>query len=47
MQLGGCLAPSSLGSPLETLKDFKIKKLSDFNSLTKTTKLIPTFTNAK
>jgi hypothetical protein len=37
MQLGGSLTPSSLASPLEILKDIKIKKLSDFNFLTKNT----------
>jgi len=47
IQLRGRLTPFGLGSPLKTFKDIKIKKLDNFNFLTKATKLILTFANAK
>jgi hypothetical protein len=41
------LPPCGLSCPWETFKNIKTKKLINFNSLTKVTKLIPTFINAK
>jgi hypothetical protein len=47
IQEGACLAPCGFGSLWETLQNIKTKKLINFNSLTKTTKLTPTSVNAK
>ncbi len=47
IQVRGCFAPCGLGSCWETFKDIKTRKLDNFNSLAKTTKLTPTFANVK
>jgi hypothetical protein len=47
IHLGGCFAPYGLGSLWETLKDIKIRKLGNHNSLFKATKFTLIFVNAK
>jgi len=47
IQARGCFVPCGLGSRWENFKDIKTKKLDNFNSLVKATKLTPIFANVK